>query len=501
MSVDTDALAAIDLGSNSFHLVVAREEQGEIRVVEKLGEKVQLAAGIGKDKRLSEEAIERGLACLNRFTERLNNVPRDRIRIVGTNALRVAKNSKDFIKRARKVLGCPVEVISGREEARLIYLGVSHTLSDDDGAKLVVDIGGGSTEFIIGERFEPNEMESLHMGCVSYRSRFFADGKIKRKAFDHAVLASRMELESIRDMYLACGWQDAIGSSGTIRNIERVVVAHGWTEGGITRDSLDKLRSMILSYEHVDELDIEGLKPERKSVFPSGVAILLGVFHALGIDRMEYSDGALREGVLYDVLGRLSHEDVRERTVLALMERFHVAQDHAAVCEQTAVNLFDQMQTTWDLNPQDRELLSWAACLHEVGRVIAHSSFHKHGAYLIGQSDLAGFTKGEQSELAVLVRLHRRKIPQLVLDELEPARVEEIKRLVILLRLAVTLCAPRFMTQPPKVKVELKKGLLTLSFADDWSEKYQLGLELLKEEMTLWPKVGVEGQLLLETSD
>lgn len=498
MSVDTNAIAAIDLGSNSFHLVVAREEQGEIRVQEKLGEKVQLAAGIGKDKRLSDEAIERGLACLARFSERLKNVPKDRVRIVGTNALRVAKNSSDFIQQAREMLGSPIEVIAGREEARLIYLGVSHTLSDDAGAKLVVDIGGGSTEFIIGERFEPIEMESLHMGCVSYRTRYFSDGKIKRKNFDQAVLAARMELQSIRDHYLATGWQDSIGSSGTIRNIERVVVARGWTEGGITRESLDKLRSLILSYRHVDELDIEGLKSERKSVFPSGVAILLGVFDALGIERMEYSDGALREGVLYDVLGRLSHEDVRERTVLALMERFHVTQDHAAVCEQTAVSLFDQLQADWDLNAQDRELLSWAACLHEVGRVIAHSQFHKHGAYLIEQSDLAGFTRGEQMELAILVRLHRRKISLVVLDNIEPARAMELKRLAIILRTAITLCAPRFMTEAPKVKAVLDKGVIRLSFNDSWPENYPLALEMLREEMTLWPKVGLEGSLLLE---
>lgn len=499
MSVDTNAIAAIDLGSNSFHLVVAREEQGEIRVQEKLGEKIQLAAGIGKDKRLSEEAIERGLACLARFTERLKNVPKDRIRIVGTNALRVAKNSADFNKRARKVLGVPVEVIAGREEARLIYLGVSHTLSDDAGAKLVVDIGGGSTEFIIGERFEPLEMESLHMGCVSYRTRYFSDGKIKRKNFDQAVLSAQMELQSIRDQYLATGWKESIGSSGTIRNIERVVVARGWTESGITRESLDKLRSLILSYSHVDELDIEGLKLERKSVLPSGVAILLAVFDALGIERMEYSDGALREGVLYDVLGRLSHEDVRERTVLALMKRFYINKDYAAVCEQTAVNLFDQLQESWDLKDQDRELLSWAACLHEVGRVIAHSQFHKHGAYLIEQSDLAGFTKGEQMELATLVRLHRRKISLVVLDNIEPARAKELKRLVILLRMAITLCAPRFMTNAPDVSAVLDKGVIRLSFNDAWPEDYPLALEMLKEEMTLWPKIGLEGALRLDS--
>ncbi len=498
MTCDINALAAIDLGSNSFHLVVAREEQGEIRVVEKLGEKVQLAAGIGPDKKLSEDAILRGLACLERFSERLQTVPIDRIRVVGTNALRVARNRKDFIRRAERILGCSVEVIAGREEARLIYLGVSHTLSDDGDSRLIVDIGGGSTEFIIGQQFEPQEMESLHMGCVSYRTRYFESGKIKRKYFDRAVLSARMELQSIRDQYLARGWQEVVGSSGTIRNIERVLVARGWTESGITRDALGRLKGLILSYDHVDELDIEGLKPERKSVFPSGVAILIALFDALGIDEMAYSDGALREGVLYDVLGRLSHEDVRERTVLALMERFHVPQEQAVVCEQTAVSLFDQLQQEWNLLPRDRELLNWSACLHEVGRCIAHSQFHKHGAYLIEQSDLAGFSTNEQRELAILVRLHRRKIALQELDNFPPSRTMQLKKLMFLLRLSVILCAPRFMPSPPDVKVSLSKGMLQMSFLDAWPENYPLALEMLREEMSLWPKVGFQGEILNE---
>lgn len=499
MTVDKDALAAVDLGSNSFHLVVAREEQGEIRITEKLGEKVQLAAGIGKDKKLSKEAIERGLACLSHFSERLQTVPKSRIRIVGTNALRVAKNRKSFIKQARNIIDCPVEIIAGREEARLIYLGVSHTLSDDDGAKLIVDIGGGSTEFIIGERFEPMKMESLHMGCVSYRSRFFEEGRIKRKYFDQAVLMAKIELQSIKDEYLAQGWQSAIGSSGTIRIIERVVVARGWTESGITRESLDMLRSLILSYNHVDELDIEGLKPERKSVFPSGVAILYALFDELGIDRMEYSDGALREGVLYDVLGRLSHENVRERTILALMERFHVAQAHASLCERTALSLFDQLRDTWKLKPNDRELLSWAARLHEVGRCISHSQFHKHGAYLIEQSDLSGFTRTEQAELATLVRLHRRKISLSVLDEVDSSRVQDIRKLVVLLRLAVVLCASRTMLEPPEIIVSINDGILRLAFEDRWPDEYALGLEMLRTEIGQWSKVGYDGKVVLDS--
>ncbi|GAA3943660.1 exopolyphosphatase [Litoribacillus peritrichatus] len=498
MTCDINALAAIDLGSNSFHLVVAREEQGEIRVVETLGEKVQLAAGIGPDKILDEEAIMRGLSCLERFSERLTNVPKDRIRIVGTNALRVARNRKEFIDRAEAVLGVPVEVIAGREEARLIYLGVSHTLSDDGDSRLIVDIGGGSTEFIIGQQFEPQEMESLHMGCVSYRSRFFASGKIKRKYFDRAVLLAQMELQSIRDQYLAQGWHEVVGSSGSIRNIERVLVARGWTESGITREALQRLKSLILSYDHVDELDIEGLKPERKSVFPSGVAILIAIFDSLGIEEMAYSDGALREGVLYDVLGRLSHEDVRERTVLALMERFHVPQEQAVVCEQTAMSLFDQLQQDWNLLPQDRELLNWAACLCEVGRCIAHSQFHKHGAYLIEQSDLAGFSTNEQRELAVLVRLHRRKIALQELENFAPGRTLQLKKLMFLLRLSVTLCAPRFMPAPPKVSVTYNEGLLQLRFADAWPDNYPLALEMLKEEVAMWPKVGFQGEILFD---
>lgn len=495
MPQDADLLAAIDIGSNSFHLVIAREEHGEIRIIEKLGDKVQLAAGIGEDKKLSEEAIVRGLESLGRFSERLTQVPKSRTRIVATNALRVAKNRKAFIKRAEAITNKKIEVIAGREEARLIYLGVSHSLSDDGGKRLVVDIGGGSTEFIIGERFEPQFMESLHMGCVSYRTAFFKEGKIRRKAFEKAQIAARMELQSIRKDYLNEGWQLSVGSSGTIRNIERVLIARGWCDSGISIEGLEKLKSLILSYEHVNELDLEGLKPERKSVFPSGVAILLAIFHELNINHMTYSDGALREGVLYDTLGRLSHEDVRERTVQALMKRFSTDQKHAELCAQTAQMLFDQTQPLWQLPDHDRGLLGWGANVHEIGLSIAHGQFHKHGAYLVEQSDLPGFSRDEQRELGALVRLHRRKLNPVILEEFEPARMAHLKRLVILLRLAISLCSPRVLQQPVDISLKEYQGTLKLIFNDDWPENFPLSFLQLEAEIAQWKRFGIHCEI------
>lgn len=491
MPQDPDLLAAIDIGSNSFHLVIAKEEHGEIRIIEKLGDKVQLAAGIGDDKKLSEEAIVRGLDSLTRFSERLTQVPKSRTRIVATNALRVAKNRKAFIKRAEEIIHKKIEVIAGREEARLIYLGVSHSLADDGGKRLVVDIGGGSTEFIIGERFEPHLMESLHMGCVSYRTAFFGEGKIRRKAFEKAEIAARMELQSIRKDYINEGWHLSVGSSGTIRNIERVLIARGWSDSGISLEGLEKLKSLILSYEHVNELDLEGLKPERKSVFPSGVAILLAIFHELNIQQMTYSDGALREGVLYDTLGRLSHEDVRERTVQALMMRFNVNQSHAEFCAETANMLFDQMQSLWQLPDQDRSLLGWGANLHEIGLSIAHGQFHKHGAYLVEQSDLPGFSRDEQRELGTLVRLHRRKLNLVVLEEFDPERMNQLKHLVILLRLSIALCSPRTLQQPADVTLKIYQGTLNVIFNDDWDTRFPLSMLQLEADIAQWKRFGV----------
>ncbi len=467
-------LAAIDLGSNSFHMIVARIDHGELRPIERLGEKVQLAAGL-QNGRLDEQAISRGLACLTQFRQVLDRVSPQAVRVVGTNALRAAKNYSDFTLPARAIVGSPVEVISGREEARLVYLGVAHTLADDEKSRLVVDIGGGSTEFVVGERFEARLLESLHMGCVSYRDQFFVNGKLSAKRFEAAYQAAYLEVLKIRKLFKKRGWEDVVGSSGTMRAIEQVLVSQGWSESGISRKGLEKLKKLLMNYERVEDLAaIAGLKEARQTVFTSGVAITLAIFDALKLDIVQTSPGALREGVIYDMLGRYSHEDVRERTVSAMMQRYQVDQQNATDVEKMALQLFDQAAADWELGREDRELLSRAARLHEIGLAISHSQFHKHGQYLVQHADMPGFSRSEQADLALLVRAHRQKFPGSLMIEMDGNQRNRIERLCILLRLANLF---KYISEEdgiPELGCSVGDDLLQLDFPGGWLERHPL---------------------------
>lgn len=483
-ATEPELLAAIDMGSNSFHMVIARLIHGEIRTLEKMGEKVQLGAGLDANNNLTEEAQERALDCLRRFAQRLQGMPVGAVQIVGTNALRIARNAHTFMDRAEEVLGFPVAIIAGREEARLIYLGVSHTLSDDTGRRLVMDIGGGSTEFIIGERFEAQELESLHMGCVSFRNRYFPDGKIQRKQMDKALTHAAQELLNIRHRFRALGWQSAVGSSGSIKAISSVLANLKLTNGTITLEALRELRQRLVDMGSVDRLSELGVRADRQSIFPSGLAILLAAFESLEIESMTYSDGALREGLLYDIVGRIQHEDVRERTIQALKGRYDVDNAHSAAVEETAITAFRQVADAWHINTEfDEELLRWACRLHEIGLTISHSQYHKHGAYLLRYSDLSGFSQQAQQNLATLVRGHRRKFSSAVFEDCDPDDVRRLQHLCILLRLAVLLQHPRNMDQPAGFKVVANGDMeLTVSFADGWLDERPLTLADLENE-------------------
>ncbi|SIS86567.1 exopolyphosphatase [Neptunomonas antarctica] len=477
-------LAAIDLGSNSFHMVVARLSQGELSTVDMMSEKVQLAAGIGPDKRLSSEAMERGLTCLSRFAQPLNDYPPDAVKIVATNALREAVNRRVFTERAEKILGVPIEIIAGREEARLIYLGVSHTLANTQGARLVIDIGGGSTECIIGEHFEPIELESLHMGCVSYTQLFFVDGIISEKNFRQAEYAAMRELLSIRETYKKLGWTSSVGSSGTIKAIKNACIASGFSEENITRDALHQLKEKVLSFNNLSEVDIAGVKQERAAILPAGLAILTALFNSLNITEMTFSEGALREGLLYDMAGRLRHEDVRERSISALIQRYHVNEAHAQRIEQTALSALDQVKHTWGLkHPDYHEMLSWAARTHEIGLTIAHNQFHKHSAYLLQHSDLAGFTNPEQLLLAFLARGNRRKFPKEEYKQLPESSKEAYKRLCVLLRLSVIFHRSRSSTDLPAFTLKAEGKKLELCFEEGVLTNYPLTQADLEQEI------------------
>ncbi len=470
-----DIIAAVDLGSNSFHLIVARTTSGEPAVVDRLREMVQLASGLDDSLNLSDEAQERALECLGRFGERVRSVPASAIRVVGTNTLRTAHNAAEFLVRAEEALGHSIETISGIEEARLIYLGVAHGMAESDARRLVLDIGGGSTELIVGTSFQPVYMESLYMGCVSMSREGFRKGVITSGRWKRAELRALQELETVRSRFRHLGWEQAVGASGTIRTVRDVVEALGWSKKGITPKALKRLRDEMLEAGHFDNLDLPGLSPNRRSVFVGGVVILAAAFDALGIESMQYSEGSLREGLLYDLLGRIRQEDVRGRTVSALGDRYHVDWKQAARVESTALGLLAQVADDWHLTSVDRRLLlSWAAQLHEIGLDIAHAQYHRHGEYIIGASDLFGFSREEQNLLATLVRAHRRKLPVSAITALPRQRGRAIERLAILLRLAVVLHRSRGPEPTPEVELTATKKSVKLRFPEGWLEIHPL---------------------------
>lgn len=488
---DFPLVAAIDLGSNSFHMVLARVDHGEIKILERLGEKVQLAAGLNDDGDLTEESMQRGLDCLRRFAQMINGLPEGAVRIVGTNALREARNRSQFIRQVRQILGHRVDVVSGREEARLIYLGVAHTLADDAGKRLVVDIGGGSTEFIVGERFESILRESLSVGCVSFSRRYFADGRITPSRYAEAYTAARLELMQIEQPIQRLGWQEAVGASGTIRAIGQCLQAGGLTQGEVTRDGLQWLKRKMIKCGQIDKLDLPGLKADRRPILPAGLAILEAAFEALGVEVMYHSEGALREGVLYDLLGRHKHEDVRERTLGALLDRYHVDMDQAARVEAKAASLLRKVGQAWQLTDSKyADLLRWAARVHEVGMDIAHHQYHKHGAYLIEHSDLPGFSRHEQQSISLLIRGHRRNLPGE--DRLQEfgEEAQPLLRLCMLLRLAILYHHIRGNQDMPALKAEARDSVLTITFPEGWLEHNPLTLADFQQEVQVWAKVG-----------
>jgi len=482
---DTPAtLAAVDLGSNSFHMIVARVEDGQLQVIDRLKEMVRLGEGLTEEKSLRPEVAERALACLERFGQRVQVLPQGSVRAVGTNTLRELQERNGFLAEAQAALGHPIEVIAGREEARLVYLGVAHGLAAGDEKRLVVDIGGGSTELIVGQGFSPKLRESLHMGCVNMTRRAFPDGRITAKAMERAELHGALEILPVRELFRNAGWQTVVGSSGTIKAIRDVVTARGWSEDGISAESLERLSKALVKFGHVDAIDLKGLSEERRPVFAGGVAVLSAVFKNLGVERMEVSGEALREGLLYEMTGRgRPQEDVRERTVDSLAERYHVDSAHARRIENTAMSLYGQVVRSWDLdNPHYPLMLSWAARLHEVGLTVSHSRYQKHGAYLVGHSDLSGFSLREQAVLAALVQGHRRKFPVEVFDALPEEVRQCTRRLCVLLRLAVLVHRGRSASAKPMPLLEVENDDIRISLPADWLQSHPLTLVELEEE-------------------
>ena len=481
--------AAVDLGSNSFHMVIARVVDGAMQIIGRLKQRVHLADGLDSNNMLSEEAMERGLACLSLFAERLQGFDPSSVCIVGTHTLRQALNAPEFLKRAEKVIPYPIEIIAGNEEARLIFMGVEHT-QPEKGRKLVIDIGGGSTELVIGEDFEPKLVESRRMGCVSFAQLYFAGGTINAENFQRARVAATQKLETLAWQFRIQGWDVALGASGSIKAAHELAL--GEKDGIITPERLKKLVAEVVKFKNFDELSLPGLSDERKAVFVPGLAILCGVFDALAINELRLSDGALREGVLYEMEGRFRHQDIRSRTAQSLANQYNIDREQARRVLETTMHMYDQWQAQNPklINPQLAALLKWAAMLHEVGLNINHSGMHRHSAYILQNSDLPGYNQEQQLMMATLVRYHRKAIK---LDDLPRFTLFKKKHylpLIQLLRLGVLLNNQRqATTTPPTLRLTTDDNHWTLSFPHDWFSQNALVLFDLEREQEYWEAV------------
>ena len=482
-------IAAVDLGSNSFRLQVARVVDDQIYPLDSLKETVRLASGLREDKSLDEAAAARALACLKRFNERLRGLPPYAVRTVGTNTFRIIKNGEGFLAAAAQALGFPIEVIAGREEARLIYLGVSHSLPPSRARRLVVDIGGGSTEFILGCGYQPEVMESLYMGCVTYSRRFFPDGLITKGSLEKAEMAARAEVQAISSNFSAGHWDEAIGSSGTARALADVFAQNQLSDGAITAEGLARLRVTLLKAGATSKLKLAGLQGDRLPVIFGGYAVMAAVFEELGIKRMDVAEGALREGVLHDLIGRIHHHDQRAATVEQFMRRYQVDEKQALRVAQTAEVLLQGLKAKLAHEGEAAwQQISWAAMLHEIGISIAHSGYHKHSAYILANADMPGFSKSEQSRLALLVKAHRGKLAKSAAEIVRP----EDWLLIVVLRLAVLLNRSRAEAPLPPLSLWAKGGRLGLTLDRAWLAENPLTEALLDTEREEWRAAGIE---------
>lgn len=474
----TSHIAALDLGSNSFHMIVARWDNGQLTLLDRLREPVRLGFGLQTDGSLSADVRDRALACLGRFGECLRAYPSRSVRIVGTKTLRSINDGGNFLAAAEARLGHPVEIISGDEEARLIYLGVAHDIAPAQGNRIVMDIGGGSTEVMLGEGMAPSLKESLNMGCVAITKRFFHDGKVTEKAIAKALVACLQELQPVKDEFIERGWQQVLGASGSIKAVAKVCAANGWSDSTITAASLDNIIARYGDRGAFD-LDMPGLSDDRKPVFLGGVIVLRALFEALHLNDMVAADWALREGLLFDQKGRLENHDIRQASVNALAQRFRVNMDKALAVEKTALNLLAQVAQEWQLATGDAgKLLAWATRLYPVGLDIAHNDYHKHSAYIVQHVDLSGCSRAEQIQLAALVLAHRKRFPV----KHFPVGNTDLVRLAILLRLAVIFHRGRIKNGLPDIKLTADGKKITLWMPLAWRQEHPLTLADLETE-------------------
>ncbi|MGO4746207.1 exopolyphosphatase [Serratia quinivorans] len=473
--------AAIDLGSNSFHMLVVREVAGSIQTLARIKRKVRLAAGLDQNNLLSHEAMQRGWQCLKLFAERLQDIPREQIRVVATATLRLASNADEFLQTAEQILGCPIQVISGEEEARLIYHGVAHTTGGPD-QRLVVDIGGGSTELVTGTGAQAAQLYSLSMGCVTWLERFFTDRNLGQDNFERAEQAAREMVRPIAPQLRQHGWQICVGASGTVQALQEIMVAQGMDER-ITLSKLRQLKQRAIQCGKLEELEIEGLTLERALVFPSGLSILLAIFQELGIESMMLAGGALREGLVYGMLHLPVEQDIRSRTIRNLQRRYLLDTEQAERVSQLAANFSQQVSNEWQLDARCRELLHNACLIHEIGLSVDFKQAPQHAAYLIRHLDLPGFTPAQKKLLATLLQNQSNPLDLPLLSQQNALPPRMAQRLCRILRLAIIFASRRRDDTLPAVRLRANNDdELTVILPPGWLEQHPLRAEALEQE-------------------
>ncbi len=476
-------LAVVDLGSNSFRLEIGRVEGGQIYRQDTWRETLRFGAGIDEQGRITAPAMKAALECLARFRERLSGVHPSAVRAVGTNTFRVAKNAREFLRQAERALGVPIDVIGGHEEARLIYLGVAHVLPPSTAPRLVIDIGGGSTEFIIGRGLEPERLESLKIGCVGLTQRFFPKGKVTAEAMDAAETAARVEVEAIAGEFGPGHWRDSYASSGTAAALAEILEQNGFSGGGITPAGLARLRQRLIAAQYASRLNLNALKAERVPVLAGGLAIMTAAVAELRVERIDPVGGALRLGVLYDLLGRTIDEDVRKVTVSRFLERYRIERAHASRVAALAIALYRRAVPKVD--PGQAQLLEWAALLHETGMSVSHIGFHKHGAYILQHADMPGFSAGEQARLALLVYGCRGGLAKVQAGLGE----SDVRAQLLALRLAVLFHHARTAITVPRIAFRVG-ARIEFGVAARWLNAHPLTAHLLLKEREQWEDLG-----------
>lgn len=473
-------------------MVLGELRHGQLTIIDRLKETVRLSEGLKDKGALNPAARQRALDCLSRFGERLRDMRASSVRTAGTSALRRASDSNEFLEQAEGALGHPIEVVSGLEEARLIYSGVTHSMPPTDGLRLVLDIGGGSTEMILGQGNKPKALESLHMGCVLMTEAHFPDGRITKARMARARMAARLTLRPVKAFFRGTDTFEAVGTSGTILSTEIVARELGIIESNdLTPTALEQIIGRVLEFDNIANLNLRGLPERRAQVWPGGLAILVELMEGLRIEHLKVSDGALREGLLYDQLGRLQHQDARERSVQALATRYNVDQLHAGRVAQTAAQLLGLVAATWQLTSElGRNIIDWAARLHEIGLDISHDGFHRHGAYIADNADLPGFPRSEQVLLSFLIATQRSSFDKRRLQPLPSAWRERALRVAILLRIAVLLNRSRSPIDLSGVGATAQEKVLTVTFPEGWLESNPLTVADLEREQKYLNAIG-----------